>query len=142
MEASLGSMVPVKECRVLNDPKTLRGAEFDQVPVSITWSVLVQTFFCICGPSNTGDWSQLMLEETQSMGCCITQKKTENSNIQQEPGIVLLSKRAVDKYHATCLRIIAHTQMHCQNMYRRGPHKLAVGLQLYRGCHKVESSRA
>ena len=42
LEASVGRKAPVKECRVLNDPKGLFGADFDQIPVSIIltlWSL-------------------------------------------------------------------------------------------------------
>ena len=35
LEASVGSKAPVKERRVLNDPKGFLGADFDQIPVSI-----------------------------------------------------------------------------------------------------------
>ena len=35
MEASVGSTAAVKEHKVLNDPRGLGGADFDQVPVSI-----------------------------------------------------------------------------------------------------------
>ena len=43
LEASVGSTAPVKERRVLNDPKVLLGADFDQIPV------LPYRIFCLVG---------------------------------------------------------------------------------------------
>ena len=49
LETSVGSTAPVKERRVLNDPKGLLGADFDQIPVSIIFDVIVHAIFFICG---------------------------------------------------------------------------------------------
>ena len=45
MEASVGSTAPVKERRVLNDPKGLLVAGFDQIPKLIIFGVIVRTAF-------------------------------------------------------------------------------------------------
>ena len=47
LEASVGSKAPVKERRVLNDPKGFLGADFDQIPVSIILDVIVRTSFFV-----------------------------------------------------------------------------------------------
>ena len=48
LEASVGSTAPVKERRVLKDPKGLLGADFDQIPVSIiVFHVMVRTVFVV-----------------------------------------------------------------------------------------------
>ena len=47
LEASVGSTAPVKERRVLNDLKGLWGADFDQIPVSIIFDVIVRTAFFV-----------------------------------------------------------------------------------------------
>ena len=47
VEASVGSTAPVKEHRVLNDPKRLLGADFDQIPVLILFDVVVRTAFFV-----------------------------------------------------------------------------------------------
>ena len=39
----MGITAPVKERRVLNDPKVLLGADFDRIPVSIILDVTVRT---------------------------------------------------------------------------------------------------
>ena len=39
----MGITAPVKERRVLNDPKGLLGADFDRIPVSIILDVTVRT---------------------------------------------------------------------------------------------------
>ena len=61
LEASVECTAPVEERRVLNDPKGLRGADFDQNPVSIIFDVVGRTaFFCFAGNANTGGhaWPQ------------------------------------------------------------------------------------
>ena len=45
-------------------------------------------------------------------------------------------------YHSTHNTSTTRTHMQCQHTHRSGPHKLAVRLLLYRGCHTVESLRA
>ena len=45
LEASVECTAPVEERRVLNDPKGLLGADFDQIPVSIILDVIVRTAF-------------------------------------------------------------------------------------------------
>ena len=47
----MGSTAPVKERRVLNDPKGMLGADFDKIPVlTIILDVVVRTaFFCFVG---------------------------------------------------------------------------------------------
>ena len=47
------STTAVKEGRLLNDPKRLLGADFDQIPVSIIFDVMVRTTFLFCGRCNT-----------------------------------------------------------------------------------------
>ena len=39
----MGSTAPVKERRVLNDPKRVRRANFDHIPVSIIFDVIIRT---------------------------------------------------------------------------------------------------
>ena len=36
-------------------PNASRGADFDQIPVSIIFGVTVRTFFLVCGRCNTGE---------------------------------------------------------------------------------------
>ena len=43
----MGITAPVKERRVLNDPKGLLGADFDRIPVSIIFGVIVRTAFFV-----------------------------------------------------------------------------------------------
>ena len=69
----MGNTAPVKERRVLNDPKVLLGADFNQIPVSVMFDVIlgspyrmfcfvgdatqvefVRTAFFFCGQCNTG----------------------------------------------------------------------------------------
>ena len=50
-----------------------------------------------------------------------------------------LNNTAVIGANATCF---TYHSAHTLHTHRSGPHKLAVGLLLYRGCHKVEISRA
>ena len=45
LEASVGSTAPVKERRVFNDPKVFGGADFDQIPVSMIFDVIVRSAF-------------------------------------------------------------------------------------------------
>ena len=45
LEASVGSTAPLKGRRVLNDPKGLLAADFDQIPVLIILDVIVRTAF-------------------------------------------------------------------------------------------------
>ena len=40
LEASVGSTAPVKERRVVNDPKGLLGADFHQIPVIVMLHVI------------------------------------------------------------------------------------------------------
>ena len=47
LEASVGNTAPVKERRVLKDPKGFGGADFDQIPVSIIFDVVVRTAFLV-----------------------------------------------------------------------------------------------
>ena len=47
LDASVGSTAPVKKLIVLNDPKGLRGADFDQIPVSIIFDVIDRTAFFV-----------------------------------------------------------------------------------------------
>ena len=47
LEASVGCTAPVKERRVLNGPKGLLGADFDQMPVAIILDVIVRTPFFV-----------------------------------------------------------------------------------------------
>ena len=49
VEDLVGSTAPVKERGVLNKPKGLCGADFDQIPVSIIFDVIVHAIFFICG---------------------------------------------------------------------------------------------
>ena len=53
LKASVGSSAPVKKRRVLSDPKG--GADLDQIPVSVTFDVIVRTFFWFYGECNTGE---------------------------------------------------------------------------------------
>ena len=51
LEASVGSTAPVKERRVLNDPKRLLGADFQQTSVPRIFDVIVRTaFFFLWAP--------------------------------------------------------------------------------------------
>ena len=45
--SSVGSKAPVKERRVLSDPKGLLGDDFDQIPVFITFDVIIRTAFFV-----------------------------------------------------------------------------------------------
>ena len=45
LEASVECTAPVEERRVLNDPKGLLAADFDQIPVLIILDVIVRTAF-------------------------------------------------------------------------------------------------
>ena len=54
LEASVGSTAPAKERRVLNDPKGLFGADFDQIPVTVLLKLKSIPHFLFCGRCNTG----------------------------------------------------------------------------------------
>ena len=48
----MGNTSPVKERRVLNDPKVLLGADFNQIPVSVMFDVILGSpyrMFCFVG---------------------------------------------------------------------------------------------
>ena len=48
----MGNTAPVKERRVLNDPKVLLGADFNQIPVSVMFDVILGSpyrMFCFVG---------------------------------------------------------------------------------------------
>ena len=47
LEASVGSTAPVKERRVLNDPKGVWGTDLDQIPVLLIFDVIVRTAFFV-----------------------------------------------------------------------------------------------
>ena len=47
MEASVGSTASVKECRVLNDPKGLLGADANHIPVLLILEVIARTVFFV-----------------------------------------------------------------------------------------------
>ena len=44
---SVGSTARVREQRLLNDPKGFWGADFDQIPVSILFDVIVRIAFVV-----------------------------------------------------------------------------------------------
>ena len=53
----MGSTAPVKERRVLNDPKRVRRANFDHIPVSIIFDVIIRTALFVLwamGPMGNG----------------------------------------------------------------------------------------
>ena len=47
LEASVGSTASVKECRVLNDPKGLLGADANHIPVLLILEVIARTVFFV-----------------------------------------------------------------------------------------------
>ena len=48
LESSVGSTAPVKERGVLNDPRDLCEAGFDQIPVSIIFDVIRELYLIFC----------------------------------------------------------------------------------------------
>ena len=70
----------------------------------------------------------------------------ENGSIRTGPDIIYFEQCSGKLYSSACHMLTYHstsnTRACVQHAHRSGPHKLAVRLLLYHGCHKVESSRA
>ena len=73
LEASVGSTAPVKDRRVLNDPKGFSGADFDKIPVSIMFDVIVRTAVFVL-------WA---MQLRRSHLCCIAHQKKRADSVDK-----------------------------------------------------------